>query len=78
MLKILFCSIFLLHTDLEEESVREDASTALELIVNDAADANNELLVEAFRGDDIVENKACDAGLSLRKWPCKYKNDHAN
>ena len=44
-------------TDSEEGSEGEDT---LESIVNDAADADSEPLIEAFNGDDIAENEDRD------------------
>ena len=47
-------------TNLEEESVREDTDTALESIVDGAADTDNEALIEVLSGDHIAENEDRD------------------
>ena len=47
-------------TNLGKESVREDTDTALESIVDGAADTDNEALIEVLSGDHIAENEDRD------------------
>ena len=46
-------------TDSEHKS-EEDVSTALDPIMDDAADVNNKPLIEALNGNNIAENEDCD------------------
>ena len=47
-------------TDSEHKSEEEDVSTALDPIMDDAADVNNKPLIEALNGNNIAENEDCD------------------